>query len=294
MNFESTQILTGVRFVDIDPDTVGDEVRITATIPTPESIPFHLYFWGEHNDPGTNWTACPGGANELSDCTGLLVNRSILHLEGTIDFEDVEDFDFDNTALPTIAWSRASGASHAWITGTYPAAGIISFPGVISSVTYKYEGHWHPGDTSIETVNSTYATGTVDMSGYSLASLSLGMRYYPVLPDWALQNGWHDSIRMAYADTYLPSLATVCEPLPDADPDNDCLFLPDERGIPRNIASLLVIAGQHDWVDDNADAPVIVGLEDELLDVFDDGNQNNNRSFSSVRGNDKILVIEEL
>ena len=298
-----TQPLTGVGFVDIDPDTVGDDGRITATFPAPESVPFDLYFLGDHNDPGTNWTACPGGANELSDCNGVSINRSILHLQGTIDFSGDEAFDFDYTTSPTIAWWRASGASHAWITGTYPADAIISFPGVLSSVTYEYEGHWHPGDTSIETSNNDYSTGTVDMTGFSLASLTLGMRYFPELPNWALQNGWHNAIRMAYADNYLPSLASVCVPAPDGDDTNDCLTLPEELGAPRNIASLLVIAGEHDWVDDNADAPVIVGLEDELRDVFDNGNNNNNRSFYSKRsisplnadrGNDKILVIEEL
>jgi hypothetical protein len=144
------------------------------------------------------------------------------------------------------------------------------------------------------------------MTGFSLDSLTLGMRYYPELPGWAHQdeNGWHDSIRMAYAETYLPTLATDCDAPPlDADPDNDCLSLPEELGAPSNIASLLVIAGERDWVDDNADAPVIVGLEDELRDVFDNGNNNNDKSFYNRRsigpantdlGNDKILVIEEL
>jgi hypothetical protein len=296
LNFESAQILTGVRFVDIDPTTIGDDVRIRASFPAPEFIPFDLYFWGAQNSPTTDWTACPGGANELSDCIFTLgLDRSILHLSGTIDFSGVEDFDFDNTTLPTIAWSRASGASHAWITGTYPASAIISFPGVLSSlVNYEYDGNWLKNETSIDRSDATFATGTVDMTSYSLTSLTLGMRYFPELPSWALSNSWHDSIRMAYADTYLPSLATDCVPLPDADNTNDCLSLPDELGSPSNIASLLVIAGEHDWIDNNADAPVIVGLEDELRDVFDDDNQNNNRSFSTVRGNDRILVIEEL
>jgi hypothetical protein len=149
------------------------------------------------------------------------------------------------------------------------------------------------GDTSIDTGDNTYATGTVDMTGFSLDSLTLGMRYYPELPGWALDNDWHNSIRMAYADISLPSLAGDCVPAADADNTNDCLSLPDEQGARRDIASLLVIAGEHDWDDDNADAPVIPGLEDELRDVFDDGNEDNNRTFSSARGNDQILIIAE-
>ena len=293
LHFESTQILTGVRFVDIDPGAIGDDVRIIATFPTPESIPFDLYFLGVHNTPGTVWTACPedqfgvnpGGANELSDCNGLSSNRSILHLQGTIDFSGVDqEFDFDNTTLPTIAWSRASDAAHAWITGTYPANGIISFPGVISSVTYEYEGDWNMVDTLIDTGDITYATGTVDITGFSLASLTLGIRYYPELPAWALNNGWHNAMRMAYARGYEPGGTGPCII------DSTCLNLEDSPAGPQDKISLLVIAGQHNWQDSDGDGT----LEDELEPVFDGGNHNDNHTFYRHIGNDKILVIDEL
>jgi len=296
LNIQVAQIVTGVRFIDIPDDLGRRDGRITATFPALESIPFDLYFWGDHDSPTTDWTACPGGADELSDCvfsTGS--DRSILHVQGTIDFSAGEVFfDFDYNSPPTIVREPATAASHATISATYPAVAIVSFPGVFSSVTYEYDGHWHVDDETIKDGDhddEDYSTGTVDMTGFSLASLTLGMRYFPELPSWALQNGWHNSIRMAYADISLPSLAGACVPDPDGDNTNDCLFLPDEQGARRDIASLLVIAGEHDWVDDNTDAPVIVGLEDELRDVFDDGNENNNRSFSTARGNDQILII---
>ena len=306
LEFLTTQILTDVGFVDIDPNVVGDDGRFTATFPADESFTFEVYFWDEDDSPTGVWTACPDGADELSDCSrdsggnptpGVAngLKARILHMTVKLDFSGAEDFEFDYTTLPTITWSRASGASHAWITGIYPADAIVSFPGVLSA-TYKFERHWHVGDSQsiLDPDDSTFASGDVNMTGFSLANVNLGMRYYPELPNWAFVNGWHDSIRMAYADTYLPSVATDCDPLMLPPVTDDCLSLPDERGAPSNIASVLVIAGEHDWVDDNADAPVIVGLEDELRDVFDDGNQDNNRTFSTVRGNDKILVIEEL
>jgi len=311
LNFETAQALTDIKFVDIDPDVVGDDGRLSVTFPAAESIgSIEVYFFDNDHSPIGIWTACPAGADELLDCSrnssgsstpGIPNNYKsrILHMTVTLDFDDVENFDFDyNPSAPEILVTAAGGTSHAKITAAYDAENIISFPGTLSA-TYEYERHWHDGgDPALNPDDNTYATGTVDMTGFSLASLTLGMRYFPELPNWAFQNGWHNSIRMAYADNYLPSLASVCVPLPDADPDNDCLTLPEELGSPRNIASLLVIAGEHDWVDGDSD-----GMADELRDVFDNGNNNNNRSFyskrsisplNSDRGNDKLLVIEEL
>jgi hypothetical protein len=35
-------------------------------------------------------------------------------------------------------------------------------------------------------------------------------------------------------------------------------------------------------------------LNDELRDVFDEGNHNSNTTYYTRRGNDRVLVIEEL
>ena len=71
--------------------------------------------------------------------------------------------------------------------------------------------------------------------------------------------------------------------------DDDCLKLPDFPGAPRNKVSLLVIAGQHNWLDED-DA----GFQDDLDTVFDPDNDNNDDDFYAHSGNDRILVIEEL
>jgi type II secretory pathway pseudopilin PulG len=288
IDIDIPQILTGVRFVDIDPDTTGNDVRIRATFPAPESVPFDLYFWGEHDKQDTIWTACPGGADELSDCVfSSGSDRSILHLHGNIDFSGIEDFDFDNDPPPTITWSPASGTGHAWIAATYPADKIISFPGVFSSVTYEYDGHWHKDDTVIKDGDHSdedYSTGTVDMTGFTLGSLTLGMRYYPEIPAWAFDNDWHNSIRMAYAIEYAPPGTGPCNV------GTTCLKLDDSPGAPQNVASLLVIAGRHDWKDLGSTKK----LRNSLLSVFDNGNENTNPTFYRHRDNDKLLVIEEL
>jgi len=171
----------------------------------------------------------------------------------------------------------------------------------VITATYQIDRHYHEEDDDPPSGEGFIIEESGDLTVAELlgnTTMTLEMRYYPELPRWALVNGWHNSIRMAYADTYLPTLATDCVPLPDGDSTNDCLSLPEERGAPRNIASLLVIAGEHDWFDGDAD-----GMADELRDVFDNGNHNDNRSFytrrsisplNSDRGNDQLLVIEEL
>jgi len=301
LNIDFTQVLTGVRFVDIDPASVDNEVRLRAILPVAESIPFELFFWGVHDDETTVWTACPGGANELSDCN-FEDDRSILRIWGTIDFDDsdsldvVADFDFDQSSPPTIVWSPANGAAHASIAATYPGSAIVSIPGVFSNVKYEFDLHWHSGDTAIidgDHGNEDYSTGgTLDMRGFSTSSLTLSMRYFPELPSWTFDNDWHNAIRMAYALEYEPGAV----PPPPCGVNTTCLYLEDSAGAPRNVISLLVLAGQHDWTDGvegDPTKPANGRLKNDLLSVFDNGNENTNPTFYRHRGNDKVLVIEE-
>ena len=203
----------------------------------------------------------------------------------TLTFDGVEDFDFDYTNAPAIVVAPASGASHATITGTYANSDIVSFPGVLSA-TYEYVQHWHndSSDISLDTNNNTYATGTVNMTDFSVGPLTLEIRYYPELPGWAFDNEWHNSIRMAYALEYEPGSVGPCVV------DSTCLQLDDSPGAPQNVISLLVIAGQNDWQDEDLNGR----LKNDLLSVFNNGNENNNPTFYRHRGNDKILVIDEL
>jgi len=295
LEFETAQVLSDVGFVDIDPDVVGDDGRFTATFPAPEAFTFEVYFWDEDNSPTGVWTACPGGADELFDCSrdssgnptpGVAngLKARILHMTVTLDFSAVENFDFDySPSAPTTSITGADGTSHATITGTYGADNIISFPGVLSA-TYEFEQHWHAGDAALDPNDNSYATGTVDMTGFTLANLTLGIRYYPEIPAWAFLNEWHNSIRMAYALEYEPPGTGPCII------DTTCLQLDDSPGQPRDKISLLAIAGQHDWTDTDLNGR----LRNDVDTVFDAGNENDNPTFYRHRGNDKILVIEEL
>jgi hypothetical protein len=89
---------------------------------------------------------------------------------------------------------------------------------------------------------------------------------------------------MAYAQQHEPDVPGDCVV------DTNCLHLEDSSGAPRNVISLLVLAGQHDWTDTDLNGR----LKNDLLTVFDPGNENDNSTFYRHRGNDKILVIDEL
>lgn len=235
------------------------------------------------------------GISELSDCDDG-IEYEILKVEFELAIPAGVGFDVDFSAAVGIAVDAAVADKHAYITGTIQGSDFVqggtNVP--VISASYEIDRHFHFEKSDESFVMEEFGDLTLASLLSGNTELALKMIYYPELPAWAFANGWHNSIRMAYADTYLPSnlpAPTDCEPLPLPPASNDCLSLPDEQGARRDIASLLVIAGEHDWVDDNTDAPVIVGLEDELRDVFDDGNENNNRSFSTARGNDQILII---
>jgi hypothetical protein len=299
LEFETSQILTDVRFVDTTDASGRKNGRITAKFPAPDSIPFDLYFWDEDSSPTGIWTACPDGADQLLDCSRDSVGNPtpgsvnglksrILHLQGILNFSGVENFDFDYNTAPTIAWTPATAVSHAAITGTYPAAAIVSFPGTFSAVTYKFEQHWHAGDSSLDPNDTSYTTGTVDMGGFTVNSVTLGFRYFPELPGWAFTNDWHNSIRMAYALEYAPPGTGSCMG------DITCLYLEDSAGAPQNVISLLVIGGLHDWTDTDVDGELADEVADNMGSVFDNGNTDDNRTFYRHRDNDKLLVIDRL
>jgi hypothetical protein len=291
-SFESPSVVTEIGFENL----AGEQGRFTATLADPIQIDAELYFRGSHNDTSGVYSLCPDGADDPSDCDDsiqisvLRVNLLITIPATTITI----DTDHAVNAPTDVVTSAATGISHARIEGKYDLTNALltgNMPGVITvSANYDYDAHYHVGYFFGE--HDGFVSGDLTVDDLLLDSnMTISMRYFPEIPNWAFTNDWHNSIRMAYADISLPSLAGDCVPAADADNTNDCLSLPDEQGARRDIASLLVIAGEHDWVDDNANAPVIVGLEDELRDVFDDGNENNNRSFSSARGNDQILII---
>jgi len=173
----------------------------------------------------------------------------------------------------------ADGTQHANIAGTFAGANLDddTLPVVVS---YQYD---HLYNTSFD-VQSSGSLGLADL--IQGGSLTLTLRYYPELPDWVADNGWDDSILMAYASDYLPGVGAG-----DCGANPPCLQINNFAGTSNNKISLLTIAGQHDWNDDG-----VAGLADDVGDVFDAENDDLDDTFDAraAAGNDKILVIEEL
>jgi hypothetical protein len=119
---------------------------------------------------------------------------------------------------------------------------------------------------------------------------SLGVRYYPELPGWALDpvtslnlsgNDWHDSIQMAYAAGFQPGAAAACV-------SPNCITVNNAGGIADDKVAVLTIAGQHGFT---PGAPA--GYLDDLPDIFDPENADADDTFNAwaLTNNDKVLVI---
>lgn len=282
-----------IAFSDITPDVVGNDGRLSATAITNQTYQVELWFWDETGlgPPTGIWTICPAGGDSQSDCNrdaagnptpgspNNLAAIEALRVIAEVDFPvgvPVE-FDMDYNNAPTVtAVSAANGTGHARIQGLYLGADVINVP-----VTLSYEI-----DRNYLAAFNIQETGTLIVSDLSSGNLTLGLRYYPELPAWVFDNGWHDSMQMAYALNYRPDQAPA-----NCSPGTDCLQIDKLGGINDDKISLLAIAGEHDWLDEGAD-----NFANDLSDVFDVENDNIDTIFDirADNGNDKILVIDEL
>jgi hypothetical protein len=269
-------------------------VKLIGTIAADEthSLPTTLWFWSLKTGP-TEWALCEGTGIQGCHVDAAFIPNpggpglgaiQILKVEVDLFFdssaaEEVEfEVDVSNLAgapvNPVIVAADANG--HAWIGATFDAAEVVS--NKVIQIRFEYDDNYTDGNWDID------ESGTLDFASIAGANLQLGLRYYPELPNWAYANGWHNGIRMAYAPEYEPGATGPCII------DDTCLQLADAPGAPHDKISLLVIAGQGDWIDTDLNDR----LKNDLSTVFDNGNENNNKSFYQHRGNDKILVIQQL
>ncbi len=297
-NIQTANKLTNVSFVDIA-DTVGKDGQLTGTVITPESFTDVIYFWDDDSSPTGVWTMCLAGADALSDCNrdgagnpkpggSNDENSEILRVFLTLDFNiGVVNFDTDYTTTPVIAPPvAATGATHASITGTFAGADVIvnSLP---LSASYQIDRHYHDDESTFEIEE----TGTLNVADLIPGPLALGMRYYPELPDWAFDNGWHDSIMMAYAFDYRPDQVAPCTE------GADCIQINNLAGNNDNKISILTLAGQHNW-DDDADSNFINDLptifDAENADILDVDGTEYLFDRNALNGNDLVMIVTEL
>jgi hypothetical protein len=148
-----------------------------------------------------------------------------------------------------------TAGAHARVTLEYAEA----IPDAIG-VDYDYE--------------ESYLAAWTPVSGS--VNYSLGVTYYPELPDWARTNLWHDSVMMAYAEQFGPGGTATCTP-EDGNiltlATDDCLVMTNLGGTNNDITALLVLAGEHDFLDGddlNDDGDYV-----DLNEVLPDGDFSN-------------------
>ena len=206
----------------------------------------------------------------------------------TLDLAGVVNFDMDYTDPNTPVISppvAATATSHATITGTYAGADIIIRPSL--TATWERAEHYHEGDTTI-VADSSGTWDAADMDNFGNGPLSLEIRFYPELPGWVFDNDWHNSVMMAYADDYRPDANGAAG---DCVTNAPCLQINGLAGTNNDKVSVLILAGEHDWVDVN-DPSDVFNIENSNSDsVFDirtvDGTVTPGEDFQL----DKILVI---
>jgi hypothetical protein len=302
--------LTDLRFTEDADDPKG---RLTATLAAARTENQLLYFWDEDESGRTgNWRLCPNGGDEISDChrdggqnptpggandsrEEILILDLVVSLPaGTI------TFDTDFSAAPTSVVSAGDGDGHATISATVQGTALDLAPAAVTAPSIKlfwqYDAHYHedPGGSDppevfeMEEQNANIDDGLDPVEWLGGTTVELEMRFYPELPYWAYEDGWHNAIRMAYALEYKPPATGPCII------DTTCLKLDDAAQTPQDKISLLVLGGEHDWIDTDNDGELADEMEDDKGSVFDNGNTNDNATFYRRRNNDKILVIEEL
>ncbi len=295
-----------IKFVDIDPNVTGDG-RLSATAISSPPIRVELWFWDEAPLATGIWKLCSSPAGDVNDCnrdaagnptpgSPNLNTAEVLHVIATIDFSGTVNFDMDYATAPAVTvTSPADDVSHATIQAVFAGSDMLSIP-----VTLDYEI-----DRSYATSFIVGETGTLVLNDLTLGNVTLGLRYYPELPRWVNNNRWHDSVQMAYADSYRPDQIGVPA---DCTEGIDCVEFSGFTANPDNKKSLLVVAGEHDMLDGDAvPRPVIAPdllFSNDLEDIFNPENSDLDRIFDGrtvedplALGDtelDKILVIEEL
>jgi len=321
ISFETSESPDDLRFVDIA-DTVGSDGRLTGTFTAAEpSIILDMYFWHEHNKDPDNDSLTPcededgNGVIEASDCdVGWIIEGddiSVLHVALTLDWPatpGVVNFDMDYTTAPAIEILPATANSHAEIRATFAPGDVINgtMP-TVSGGTYEHDRHYHWGDISFDPDTE----GTVDAGDFSLDELTLAIRYYPVFPAWAFDNGWHNSMILHYAKGYEPGGTQTCD---DGvfNPNTSCIFIRERasgatHARNRDQIAVLLNTGEHGWVDGNTDGDFEDDVDrdsvadagnrefDYIMRWKDPGDPDESVDLYKVPpGNDNLLILEEL
>lgn len=264
-------IANTISFTNVDPDIIGDTGAGLGGFSDGDLVRIE----GSTSNDGVYLVATAAAGALTLDGAAELANEAAA---ATVTVSRVIQFGIDYGVAPgTNVENAADGTRHAKIRGTV-AGNNLDAANLPVTVSYIYDFNFLNGFDN--ELSGTVSLGSLLAGG----SLGLSLRFYPELPDWAFEDGWHDAIQMAYANDYRPDvIAGPCAA--------DCLVVNNMGGLDNDKISILALGGEHDWNDDGA-----AGLVDDLGDIFDLENEDLDDLFDAARagGNDKIMVVEEL
>ncbi len=242
------------------------------------SVSFARYYWDEVATPD-GWQLCdpPFFTNTVIDCNQAIANPGVsdptvvpnqletrvVEVTYTINFNIGTLFTRNHISGSVPQYEEPTASDHATVFFEYNEALNDEI-----DISFVYDGFYKASFDSQLSGNVNY---------------SLGVRYYPPLPAWALANDWHNSIQMAMAQDYEPGGAGDC--ITNA----PCLTVNNLGGINNNKAALLSIAGDIFSSTDDG----IAGYTDDLPEIFEIENSDLDPVFVKRAGNDKILILRE-
>ncbi len=227
------------------------------------------YYWDEITSP-SGWKLCPPVTGTEKDCNQAVSNPGVP--DSTLPNNEIAirvlkvtysrdltagtpiERRFSNRTARPLDFIAPDSTSHARVLAEF-----YDWSNDEIDVSYVYDNYYyHSFDTFAPTTPYRY---------------QLGIRFYPSLPSWALQenDNWHDSVMLVFSPAYqagTPSPAS-CTPNNDdgVDDANECLLIDGLGGVANNKAGALVIAGEHDLVDEAGD-----GFQNDLGDLFEGKN----------------------
>lgn len=189
----------------------------------------------------------------------------------------------DPDPITGLTYVPPTATSHAYVEAEFNG------PVYISNVTWSQDDNFqnsHSEEPPGNTGTWTYAAGD---------SVTVGVRYYPVLPGWVQTNGWHDMLQLAYSSEVRPGGDDACTA------GVDCLTLQDVGGTTDDKRALLVLSGGVGDFDPTDTDLVDAGggpnfFSDDLGQIFEDENNDLDRVFDNRPttgiANDVVLVVE--
>ncbi len=208
------------------------------------------YYRDEYFGPN-GWELCPLVTGTASDCNqGTIIQVLKVTFSKTFDAGTTFVRRFSNLTSGPLVYVAPDTSSNARVLAEF----TDSTPDKLD-VFIEYDGFY------FNSFNPTPPTMT---------QYRLGIRFYPSLPGWALQenDNWHDAIMMIFSPAYQPGTPSPANcTLNNGDPfddPNECLLINGHSGVSNDKAAALVIAGEHDLIDEAGD-----GFQNDLGDIFE-------------------------